>query len=73
MTDIKYITIHTLTLLSGKTMENVRKRINFHICTNGKQLRKKTSSPYFVSATIFRENMVGVEMLKKDVRKQTVL
>lgn len=51
----------------GKTMENVRNRINFHLCSNTKQLRKKTSSPYFKSAHIFSENMVGVEMLKKDV------
>nr|DAC81291.1 TPA_asm: PolB [Ladona dragonfly adintovirus] len=49
----------------GKTMENVRKRINFEIVSNEKRLRKLIASSMFLDRTIYGENLVGVHSRKR--------
>ncbi len=50
----------------GKTMENVRNRINFKlVSTEEKALNIKNTKNKF---TIFNENLVGVHLLKKEVK-----
>jgi len=50
----------------GKTMENIRKRINFSLETNQKSLERKTSKPNFEKTDFFDENLVGVHMKKTE-------
>ena len=49
----------------GKTMENVRKRVDVRPVTNGKKLDKLTSKPTFVSSKIFNENLMAVHKVKE--------
>ena len=48
----------------GKTMENLRKRIDFDIVTSKKMALKRIAKPNFKSAKIFREDLVGIHMTK---------
>ena len=47
----------------GKTMENLRKRVDVRLVTNEKKLDKLTSKPTYVSSKIFNENLMAKEML----------
>ncbi|XP_057302729.1 uncharacterized protein LOC130636895 [Hydractinia symbiolongicarpus] len=49
----------------GKTMENIRKRVNVELVTNKKKLMKLTSKPTFESSKIFNENLVAVHKIKE--------
>ena len=49
----------------GKTMENLRRRVNVKLVTNEKQLLKLSSKPTFVSSKIFNENLVAVHKIKE--------
>ena len=49
----------------GKTMENLRKRVDVRLVTNEKKLDKLTSKPTFVSSKIFNENLMAVLRSKK--------
>ena len=49
----------------GKTMENLRKRVDVRLVTNKDQLVKWTSKPTYVSSKIFHENLVAVHKLKE--------
>lgn len=54
----------------GKTMENIRKRIDIHLRTtwDGRcGVRKLVAMPNFKRATIFDENFVAVEMKKTNI------
>ena len=42
----------------GKTMENLRKRVDVRLVTNEKKLLKLSSKPTYVSSKIFNENLV---------------
>ena len=53
--------------LFGKTMENVRRRIDFRLCNTPEKFQTYTSRPLFLSATRFTEDLVGVELLKGKV------
>ena len=44
----------------GKTMENLRKRINFEVVTSRKIALKRIARPNFQRAKIFREDLVGI-------------
>ena len=44
----------------GKTMENLRKRVDIKLVTNKKKLDKLTSKPTYVSSKIFNENLMAV-------------
>ena len=49
----------------GKTMENLRKRVNIELVTNEKRLNKLSAKPTYVSSKIFNENLVAVHTKKK--------
>ena len=51
--------------VSGKTMENLRKRVDVRLVTNEKKLDKLTSKPTYVSSKIFNENLVAVHKIKE--------
>ena len=48
----------------GKTMENLRKRINFEVITSRKITLKRIAKPSFKRAQIFRDDLIGVHMAK---------
>ena len=48
----------------GKTMENLRRRVNVKLVNTPKQLKKLTASPLFDYFRIFNEHLVGVNMKK---------
>ena len=52
----------------GKTMENIRKRVNVKLITDKKQLLKWASKPTFVSNKIFNENLVAVHKIKEQIK-----
>ena len=49
----------------GKTMENIRKRVDVRLATDKKKLLKMTSKPTYVSSKIFNENLVAVHKIKE--------
>ena len=49
----------------GKTMENIRKRVDVRLVTNENQLRKLVSKPTYISSKIFNENLVAVHKIKE--------
>ena len=49
----------------GKTMENIRKRVDIRLVTDKKKLLKMTSKPTYVSSKIFNENLVAVHKIKE--------
>jgi len=51
--------------VSGKTMENVRKRDDVRLITNAKQHTKLASKPTYVSSKIFNKNLVAVHKIKE--------
>ena len=48
----------------GKTMENIRNRVNVKLVDSGEQFKKLTSKPNYNSCKIFNENLVSVHMKK---------
>jgi len=51
----------------GKTMENVRNRINFDLLNDGDAIEKRVNKPNFVKRVKFNEDLYGVHMLKNKV------
>ena len=51
----------------GKTMENVRKRVDVKLITDEKKLSKMASKPTYVSSKIFNENLVAVHKIKESL------
>ena len=49
----------------GKTMENLRKRVDLRLVTSKKKLLKLSSKPTYVSSKIFNENLVAVHKIKE--------
>ena len=49
----------------GKTMENLRTRVDVRLVTNEKKLDKLTSKPTYVSSKIFNENLMEVHKVKE--------
>ena len=52
----------------GKTMENVRNRINVKLVTSEKAYNKLVKKPNFKSVNIFHENLIAVHMEKTVVK-----
>ena len=48
----------------GKTMENIRNRVNVKLVNTQERLRKLTAKPNFRSCKIFNENLVSVHLKK---------
>ena len=55
----------------GKTMENLRKRVDVRLVTNEKKLDKLTSKPTYVSSKIFNENLMAVHKVKETLTLNT--
>ena len=51
----------------GKTMENIRKRVDVRLITDEKKLLKMASKPTYVSNKIFNENLVAVHKIKEQL------
>ena len=51
----------------GKTMENIRKRVDVRLVTDEKKLVKLASKPTYVSSKIFNENLVAVHKIKESL------
>ena len=49
----------------GKTMENIRKRVDVILVTDENKLLKLASKPTYVSSKIFNENLVAVHKIKE--------
>ena len=49
----------------GKTMENLRKRVDVRLVTDKEKLLKLSSKPSYVSSKIFNENLVAVHKIKE--------
>ena len=49
----------------GKTMENIRKRVDVRLVTDEKKLLQWVSKPTYVSGKIFNENLVVVHKIKE--------
>ena len=49
----------------GKTMENLRKRVDVRLVTSKEKLSKLASKPTYVSSKIFNENLVAVHKIKE--------
>ena len=49
----------------GKTMENLRKRVDVRLITDDKKILKITSKPTYVSCKIFNKNLVAVHKIKE--------
>ena len=49
----------------GKTMENLRKRVDVRLVTDQKKFSKMVSKPTFVSSKIFNENLVEIHKIKE--------
>ena len=48
----------------GKTMENIRNRVNIKLVDTGEQFKKLAAKPNYESRKIFNENLVSVHMKK---------
>lgn len=51
----------------GKTMKNIRKRVDVRLVTDEKKLLKLTSKPTYVSCKIFNENLVAVHKIQETI------
>ena len=51
----------------GKTIENLRKRVDVKLVTTNKILDKLTSKPTYVSSKIFNENLMAVHKIKESL------
>ena len=49
----------------GKTMENLRNRVNIELVTNEERLNKLSAKPTYVSSKIFNQDLVGVHTKKE--------
>ena len=48
----------------GKTMENIRNRVNIKLVDTGEQFKKLTAKPNYESRKIFNKNLISVHMKK---------
>ena len=48
----------------GKTIENVKDRIDFDFCTEEDELRKQINKPHFKGCKKFNDNCIGYQLLK---------
>ena len=49
----------------GKTMENLRKRINVRFVNNKKDFLKYTSKPTYVTHKLFNKNFAAIDEIKQ--------
>ena len=51
----------------GKTMENIRNRVDIKLCSDGEKTEKLMAKPTFEHANIFAENLVAIHMRKTKI------
>ena len=51
----------------GKTMENIRNRVDIKLVTDKKKARKLAAKPNFIHCNIFSEDLVAIHMKKKEL------
>ena len=51
----------------GKTMENIRKRVDVRLITDEKKLLKYASKPTYVSSKIFNKDLVAIHKIKEQI------
>jgi len=51
----------------GKTMENIRNRVNIRLVNNQESLKKRAAKPNFDHCTVFGEDLVAVHMKKTEL------
>jgi len=51
----------------GKTMENIRNRVNIRLVNNKRSLKKYAAKPNFKHCIKFDDNLVAVHMKKKRI------
>ena len=51
----------------GKTMENLRKRVNIEIINSRKIALKRIAKPNFKRSKIFRQNLIGIHSVKSSL------
>ena len=51
----------------GKTMENIRNRVDIRLITSENEAKKLISKPNFVHSTVYNENLIAVHMQKTKV------
>ena len=51
----------------GKTLENIRNRVDNRLVNDRKRARKLTAKPNFDQCTIFDENLVAIHMIKTEI------
>ena len=49
----------------GKTIENIRKRVDLRLVTDEQKLSKLAAKPTYVNRNIFNENLVAVHKIKE--------
>ena len=49
----------------GKTMENLRRRVDVRLVTNEKKLDELTSKPTYVISKIFNKNLMAIHKVKE--------
>jgi len=49
----------------GKTMENLRNRVNIELVTDEKRLNKLSAKPTYVNSKIFNKDLVAVHTKKE--------
>ncbi|GFX21321.1 uncharacterized protein TNCV_2252681 [Trichonephila clavipes] len=52
----------------GKTMENIRKRLDIRLCCDTKKVEKLIAKPNFRGRNIFSENLAAIHMNKTKVK-----
>ena len=56
------------TSISGKTMENLRSRIDVKLVNNVKDYLKCTSKPSYMSHNIFDNNLVAIQKSRAELK-----
>ncbi|XP_073995692.1 uncharacterized protein [Rhodnius prolixus] len=49
----------------GKTMENIRKRVNIQLVSSARKIERLVARPDFINRTIIGENLAAIHMAKK--------
>jgi len=63
----KYFFKHVNNSVFGKTIENIRSRINARLITNEMSAKTLVAKPYYERTTILDENLVTVPMSKTGI------
>ena len=51
----------------GKTMENIRNRVDIKLVNNREKAEKLTAKPNFKHCNMFSENLISIHMKKKEL------